>query len=214
MEIKNKSILSALIILVLAVIIINDDYTGKAFYRDYGYGGYGGYFPGFFDLSFFSFSSFYEEYWFIVDAIIFLLIFLELSKSVFKNHFKDAKGLYIGIGLFLTFSLILFEERSGFNLLFQFGPIVFVLFVIIMAFVAYKYLKEKDVTLSTTLAVIYLAVYFLILKTNWGLNALTYMLGMFGFNYSNLGFLDLVAALMAIILIIKGATNLPIFRRS
>ena len=77
--------------------------------------------------------DFYSQYGSYIDMIIFLMIFLGVAKSVFSKHFQEGgKTIYVGIGIFLSLALLLFEERQGFRLLTEFGP--FVVFLIIALF--------------------------------------------------------------------------------
>lgn len=157
------------ILAILLFLLLKTSMTGKAWYRDYGssFGGFGG-FGGFdfFGLSFFSFTDLYASYGYIIDAVIFLMIFLGLAQSVFKERFKESRGLYVGMGLFLSFALLMWEERTGISLLEQFGPVVFVLFVLVVIFLGFRILhKELGFGWLTSFLVVWIVVYFIFVKT-------------------------------------------------
>ena len=99
----------------------------------WGYGGIGG----------FDFNSIYERYSLFIDAIIFGFIFFGLGSLVFGQK-VGFTPLYIGLGLFLTGSLLLFESRSNpqIRLLDLAGPWAVTLFVIIVAFSVYIIVKN------------------------------------------------------------------------
>lgn len=117
----------AVLILLLALMMFN--VSAYVFTRDYGvFSGTG-----------FRISDLYLQYssWF--DFFIFLVIFLSLGKSVFGEHFKESKGIYIGIALILAFALLIYEEQSGFSLigsLGNWGFLLIILFALVFVFIA------------------------------------------------------------------------------
>jgi len=192
MEVKSKHIFFVLIFVALAGMIKYNEITGQAYYRDYGGYGYG---LGLFDFGFINLSDLYYQYGSLIDAVIFLLIFLGLGQSVLGEKFKGAggKALYIGLGLFLTFALILFEEQTGFNLLYSFGPIVLFLFVAVIFVFGYKLLKEHaGVGFIPAMAIMYLVLWLLLIKTNAGRRLTDWFFGTFGFVF-NVDKFDLLA---------------------
>ena len=154
------------ILAILLFLLLKTSMTGKAWYRDYGssFGGFGGF--DFFGLEFFSFSDLYGSYGYIIDAVIFLMIFLGLAQSVFKERFKESRGLYVGMGLFLAFALLMWEERMGISILEQFGPAVFAIFVLLLIFVVYKWIRhETGINPLIIISLLYVLLYFFVLKT-------------------------------------------------
>ena len=138
-----------IIFLLLAVFIglfILNEYTGQAYYQDYGYGsgyGFGGGYGGFGFLNI-NFTDFYYSYGSLIDAFLFLLIFMGVGKGVFKEHFKQGgTAVYTGLGIFLAFSLLLWEEQTGFSLLLEFGPFVFFAFLLVLFFYIYTWIKHS-----------------------------------------------------------------------
>ncbi len=160
-------VVSLFLLIMVAGFLSQGNLTGGAFYRDYGdgygaggfnffgYGGYGGF-------GYFNFSEMYYQYASLIDAVIFLVIFLSLGKSIFGEHFKESKGVYIGIGLFLTMSLLLWEERTGFSLVERFGPFVFFIFLIVLIFYVFKWIKEAGAGALFAAAVAYLIFFFFV----------------------------------------------------
>ena len=164
---------AVIVLAILLFLLLRTSMTGGVRYRDYGRG-YGGF--DFFGLSFFSFSDIYANYGFVIDAVIFLMIFLGLTQSVFKERFKESRGLYIGMGLFLSFALLLWEENTGTSLLFEFGPFVFFGFIVLLIFVCYRWLHaEFGLGLWTSLALLYLVLFFFFLKTAFFPNAIGWL---------------------------------------
>ncbi|MCX6711897.1 MAG: hypothetical protein NT139_02585 [Candidatus Woesearchaeota archaeon] len=99
--------------------------------------------------------------WF--DFFIFLMVFLGLGRAVFGEHFKGAggKGVYIGIGVFLAFSLLIWEQKSGFSLVGNFGIWALLIFIIILLFFVYKIIYSSSKSFLFALSVTYIAVYIL-----------------------------------------------------
>ena len=98
----------------------------------------------------------YSE-WF--DFAIFLIIFLSLSKVVFGERFKESQWMYIGIGLFLAFALVLWENRSGFSLLNLFGPFVVALVFLLIIFIFFNFLRHTGLGLMMSISIGYFIIY-------------------------------------------------------
>ncbi len=97
----------------------------------YSYGG--GFGSG--DLSYYfdNFLYFLEQNEYLLDALVFLVIFLIISKKVFSG-FTDDKALYIVIGIALTIGIIMYEKETGYSFIINSGR--FSLFVL-LALAAY-----------------------------------------------------------------------------
>ena len=68
-----------------------------------------------------------------IDAVIFLLIFLGVGKSVFMDHFKSGgKAVYVAVGLALTLGLMMWEERMNRSLISELGPWGLAILVIVI----------------------------------------------------------------------------------
>ncbi|MEK6862220.1 MAG: hypothetical protein AABY07_09730 [Nanoarchaeota archaeon] len=203
MEIKSKHIFFVLILVALAGMIKYNEITGQAYYRDYGGYGYG---LGLFDFGFVNFSDLYYQYGTLIDAIIFLLIFLGLGRSIFGEKFKGAGGtaVYTGLGLFLTFALLLFEEQTGFNLLYSFGPVVMFMFAAVIFIYGYKLLKEHaGIGLIPAAAIMYLVLWLLLIKTGAGRKLIDWFFSAFGFVFDVNKF-DILAFIAVVALIAYG----------
>ncbi|MDP4012681.1 MAG: hypothetical protein Q8R00_03705 [Candidatus Nanoarchaeia archaeon] len=101
-------------------------------YKPWYYGGFG---------SGFDFESIYDKYHLFIDAIIFGFIFFGLGSMVFKE--ESHKPLYIGIGLFMTASLLLFEARQNFKLLDIAGPWAVTVLIILCGLLVFRIVKDN-----------------------------------------------------------------------
>jgi len=164
-DINYHHLLLVLLLIGLAGYVSSGTITGEAFYRDSGYGyGYGGFSP--FGGFGFNFTELYAQYSSFIDAIIFLIVFLGIGKGIFKKHFKEGgTAAYTGIGLFLAFALLLWEERTGFYLLEQFGPLVALLFIIVVFMLAFKWIQHSGLGIIPAFCLAYLVFYFF--ATSW-----------------------------------------------
>ena len=126
--------------------------TGALVYRDYGYGGYGGgygggsYYGGGFGYGL-TITEFYQSYAAYIDAVIFLLIFLGVGKSIFMDHFKSGgKAVYVAVGLALTLGLMMWEERENRSIISELGPwglAILVIIVLAGCYIAALNLSER-----------------------------------------------------------------------
>lgn len=163
-RITNTQGILMMVILLLVIAFFGslqyEQLTGKLVYRDSWYGGYSGYGGGWFG---FSFSDIYAQHGYIIDAALFLLIFLGVGKGLFTKHFAEGgTAVYVGIGIFLAFALLLWEERSGVYLLEAFGPLVVVLFALVLLAWAFRWTKNAGMNAIPILCIGYLVFY-------WGL---------------------------------------------
>jgi len=135
--------------------------SGALVYRDYGYGGYGGGYGGggsFFGYGGLSITAFYEQYQIYIDSIIFLLIFLSVGKALFLSHFgSGGKTLYVAIGLALTLGLLLWEEQTGFSIIYNLGPIgVIALLLILFGGVYFAVLRITESHIKALLVTVFI----------------------------------------------------------
>lgn len=134
----KRGILS-LLFLFLLVINVNAEYYPYD-YPQYNQPTYwGGWYGG---ISGFDFASIYERYYLFIDAIIFGFIFFGVGNLVFGQK-AGFTPLYIGLGLFLTGSLLLYESRNTIKLLDIAGPWAVTVFVLIVALLIYRIVKDN-----------------------------------------------------------------------
>lgn len=110
----------------------------------------------------FNFANIYDNYAIYIDAIIFLLIFIGLGKTVFglkEGREREEPGyklLYIGLALLMTISLLLLESKMRFTLLDLFGPWVSFILLLILTYAGYaitsEFIKNKWIVFGLTLA--------------------------------------------------------------
>lgn len=132
----KRGILS-LLFLFLLTINVNAEYYPYEYpeYNQPTYWGYGG-------IGNFDFNSIYDRYSLFVDAIIFGFIFFGVGSLVFGQK-VGYTPLYIGLGLFLTGSLLLYESRNTIKLLDIAGPWAVTVFVLIVALLVYRIIKDN-----------------------------------------------------------------------
>jgi hypothetical protein len=108
----------------------------------------------------------YGKFSFFIDTVIYLIIFLGLSKFVLGKRFgKEGRAVTVGVGVVLALSLALFEARTGFNIA-SFGPVAALILLALMGYsvwVGIKSLEIEGVDNLTMSAIAYLLVYFGIL---------------------------------------------------
>ena len=171
-ELKRADKYIAVIGLMLfGLVAINflRSYTGLVYYPRQGFidgSSIGGFLPGFGGLIelYYSYSQ-----WF--DFFLFLIIFLGLGQIAFGRHFKEGgKAVYVGLGIFLSLALVIWEAKTGIILLEFFGPLAAVFLVILALFLMFKYLKgnvNSSSVMWISLAYIGFYILFIWLDT-WG----------------------------------------------
>ena len=87
---------------------------------------------------YFDFESFYNQYYTVIDGIVFFGIFLALSKFVFSKYYKGVvKALSVMFSLLLTIALLSVENKVGFNIKsFSWVSIGVILFIV------FRFLKD------------------------------------------------------------------------
>ena len=85
------------------------------------------------------FPGFYDSSWPLVDALIFTLVFVGLSRAVLERRFsgQGGKALILGMGLALTVGMVWAEITYGFSLR-SFGPLAMTLVGIILVMMIYQ----------------------------------------------------------------------------
>lgn len=108
---------------------------------------------------YFNFESFYDQYYTVIDGIVFFGIFLALSKFVFSKYYKGiVKALSVMFSLLLTIALLSVENKVGFNIKsFSWVSIGVILFIM------FRFLKDLlqhgGMKLRTAFSVAYFTIY-------------------------------------------------------
>lgn len=123
-----------LVLVVLFGLLLVSGAFGASRFYDSSYG-YGGGIGSLFD----TFLNLIEQNSFLVDAVVFLIIFLSISKKIFKDY-SEGQSLYIVIGIALTIGIMMYERRTGYSLIVNFGGLSW---LILLAFVVYLISSTK-----------------------------------------------------------------------
>ena len=108
---------------------------------------------------YFDFESFYNQYYTVIDGIVFFGIFLALSKFVFNKYYKGVvKALSVMFALLLTIALLSVENKVGFNIKsFSWVSIGVILFIV------FRFLKDLlqhgGMKFRTAFSVAYFTIY-------------------------------------------------------
>lgn len=108
--------------------------------------------------------AFYETYSTLLDAIIFLIIFIGLAQVTLGKRFGDtrgAKAIVVGVGIALALALVITEHRMNFSLA-QFGPFAAGIFILLAASLLFYLLKTLGVGGVASFSTSYVIVYFLL----------------------------------------------------
>lgn len=111
---RKQLLLLSLFSLLLASSVL----ASYQYYQSYYSGGFGD-FSGLFE----NFWSFIQGNEYLVDSIVFLVIFLVLAKKVFYGSFSQDKLLYVVIGIALTIGIMAYEKRAGYSFVINSGPL-------------------------------------------------------------------------------------------
>jgi|TARA_Y100000310_G_scaffold159627_1_gene159341 hypothetical protein len=151
------TIVGSVFLLLVIISSISGGITGGVAYGRSGF--------GFGSGEFFNIIDLYQQYssWF--DFAIFLIIFLGLGQTVLGKHFGGEEGgaggkaVYIGLAVFLSFALLIWEQQSGFSLLENFGPWAFLFFILILAIWIFKTVEGAVNSVFIAIAVSYTVFY-------------------------------------------------------
>lgn len=138
----KKGLLYVLFLMTLASAVVAEYYPydypqyPQPVYPGYGYGGYFGGIGGI------NFDQLYDRYHLYIDAIVFGFIFFGLGSIIWGGK-PGHTPLFIGLGLFMTVSLLLFEARtcatgSCFRILDVAGPWAVGVLALLLALFSYK----------------------------------------------------------------------------
>lgn len=108
--------------------------------------------------------SFYANYSSVLDAIIFVIIFVGLAQVTLGKRFGNTSGgkaVVVGVGLALALSLVIMEQTMDFSIA-QFGPYAAAVFVLLAASVLFYLLKTLGVDSIGSFCTSYVIVYFML----------------------------------------------------
>ena len=131
-------------------------------------------------------GSFYLRYYSLVDAMVYLILFIGLAQFVFmkvfkndahaENPFKEAKLVSVAVGLALTVGMVVMENRSGFNLGSALSPVAAIVILLVLALLLYNLFKalfpaedEKKVS-GVSASLTFLIIYALVMVPFSALN--------------------------------------------
>lgn len=106
----------------------------------------------------------YSQFSTIIDAIVFLIIFIGLAQVTLGKRFGDtrgAKAIVVGVGIALTLALVITEHEMNFSLA-QFGPFAAGIFILLAASLLFYLLKTLGVGGVASFSTSYVIVYFLL----------------------------------------------------
>lgn len=160
------------LISILLVLLLNS--ASAQYYYDQTFDNYSFLSPGGLD----DVLYLYEIYSGWIDFFLFLLIFLGLTQAVFQgSHLSSqAKPLSIGISLALSFALVSWERYNGVTLL-SFGPIALLIFLLLLFFVIFEFLKKLGVGLVAAVAWAYVVCFAGLMIFGQSLSSLIYYFG-------------------------------------
>ncbi len=101
------------------------------------------------------FPNFYESSWPLVDAIVFLLIFVGLARVVFEKRFpgQGGKAMIMGVGLALSLGMVFAEVQYGFSLK-TFGPMAAGIVLLLMCFMLFHVGKAFGFSTGGSIALV------------------------------------------------------------
>ena len=164
LSIRFHHVFLVLLAVALAGFVSQGQLNGAYIFQNSGYS-YGGYGSGGGFFSTFRFTDFYLQYGPLIDAFLFLIIFLSVGKSVLQDHFKKGgSSLYMGVGITLALGLLLWEEYTGFLILQELGPYAGLLLALVVLVMVYRFMVQAGTGGAFAAAILGLVLYFFILK--------------------------------------------------
>lgn len=107
-------------------------------------------------------ASAYQQHYLLIDFVIYVMIFVGLSRFVFAKKFpgRGGKAISIGIGVALSIGLSVFSYTSGFSLA-RFGPLAAIFLLILMAFMIVALIRQFGGNSATSGIVAFIVTYFI-----------------------------------------------------
>ncbi len=96
-------------------------------------------------ISGFNVGEAYAKAPFVIDALIYFILFVGVSQSVLGDKFKGSggKAVVVAMGMALSVALVYWSLQTGFTLG-SLGPLAAIMFVIIIAFFIYRLVKGNE----------------------------------------------------------------------
>jgi len=107
-------------------------------------------------------ASAYQQHYLLIDFVIYVLIFVGLSRFVFARKFpgRSGKAISIGMGVALSIGLSVFSYTSGFSLA-RFGPLAAIFLLILTAFMIVGLIKQFGGNSTTSGIIAFIVTYFI-----------------------------------------------------
>ena len=88
-------------------------------------------------------ASTYQTNYLFIDFVIYLLIFVGLSKFVFSKRFSGngGKAISVGVGLILSLSMSIFSYTTGFSIG-SFGPIAAIILMLLVGMLLFGFIRQ------------------------------------------------------------------------
>ncbi|RKX19119.1 MAG: hypothetical protein DRP35_08210 [Candidatus Zixiibacteriota bacterium] len=88
-------------------------------------------------------ASTYQQNYLFIDFVIYLLIFVGLSKFVFSKRFSGngGKAISVGVGLILSLSMSVFSYTTGFSIG-SFGPIAAIILMLLVGMLLFGFIRQ------------------------------------------------------------------------
>jgi hypothetical protein len=105
----------------------------------------------------------YYQYANWIDFILFLMIFLGIGQVTIGKRFEGSgKIIFVAVGIVLALALLIWENRTGFYLLEEFGGIIFWVLIILLIIFVIKKFSGTVGGLSVGIPIVLLVAYFLL----------------------------------------------------
>ena len=140
-----------------------------------------------------------------IDFILFLVIFIGVGMYALGDRFGSAgKSVYVALGIILALGIVMWEARTGFYFLEVIGPYSFLILIIVLGIIAWKWLTDMTGSgaFGTAIALLIFFIFFMGVVNNFG--GAGYLL--FDFIYYSPFFALLlgIAPLVIVILLVVG----------
>jgi len=120
-------------LVILFSLLLVSSVFGAYSYYDSSLGGFGG---GDLSMMFNDFIDLITENEYLVDAVVFLIVFLILVKKALPAQYAEDKALYVVIAIALTIGIMVYERRTGVSLVINSGWLGLILLLVFGAYLA------------------------------------------------------------------------------